>query len=341
MKTPFALLFSLVVFCAPALATSEAEKKCAAIAAGLTIGDASTFRKAKKADRKRLGIRPDLTRVRVSTDPLSHLQAVGLDSAGRQQYVYHPLWDEIRDRVKFIRMIDFGKALPRVRTVVSGDLRREDLDRSKVLAAVVRLLDRTSIRVGSEEYADENESYGLTTMLEEHVKVRGARVTFSFKGKSGVYHEKVLEDAQVAEVIRGLRRVGDDELFEYFGDDGAVHDVKAADVNEYLRAAAGGEFSAKDFRTWAGTVSAVEFLSGAGVPDSERGLKQLFTDAATFVSQRLGNTPSVARKSYIDPRVFEYFKANSGFQQVLARARRGRPAELSAFEMATLIALTE
>lgn len=234
-----------------------------------------------------------------------HLQATGKDARGRKQYRYHPRFREVRDRNKYRHIIDFAQALPAIRRRVEADLSRPGLPKAKVLAAVVRLLEATLIRVGNEEYAKENHSYGLTTLRRRHVDVAGAHIHFEFRGKSGVEHEIDLDDARLAEIVRQCHELPGQELFQYVDEAGDWHDVNSADVNGYLHEVAGEEFTAKDFRTWSGTVLAATALGGLDAFTTRAQARKNIVRAVESVALKLGNTKAVCRKCYVHPAVFE------------------------------------
>lgn len=256
---------------------------------------------------RKLAIPPAYRDVWICPDPDGHLQATGRDARGRKQYRYHPRWTELREGTKFGRMLDFCHALPALRARVDADLARRGLSREKVLAAVVRLLETTLIRVGNESYARENSSYGLTTLRDDHAEIDGTEIRFAFKGKSGKDWNVALRDRRLARVIRACRDVPGDELFQYIDRDGAHHPVTSGDVNGYLREATGEDFTAKDFRTWAGTVLAAMALKEFESFDSAAGAKRNVTRAIEEVAGRLGNTPSVCRKSYVHPEILDAY----------------------------------
>ncbi|HZQ61318.1 MAG TPA: DNA topoisomerase IB [Casimicrobiaceae bacterium] len=241
-----------------------------------------------------------------------HLQATGWDARGRKQYRYHARWRSVRDETKFGRLVDFARALPGIRRRVAADLRLPGLPREKVLAAVVRLLETTFIRVGNERYAKENGSFGLTTMRNRHVRVRGEHIEFEFRGKSGVQHRIGLKDAQLARIIRQCRDLPGYELFEYVDAEGEVRSIESSDVNEYLKAISGEDYTAKDFRTWAGTVLAALVLCRTECPRNDSHAKSVLKNAIAQVAHQLGNTVAVARKCYIHPRVVETFMQGVG-----------------------------
>ena len=236
-----------------------------------------------------------------------HLQATGRDERKRKQHLYHPLWRETRDQTKFERLMDFARTLPGIRKRLKRDLGHKGLCREKILATVVRLLEISLIRVGNDEYARDNKSYGLTTMKNRHARVRGAKIKFQFRGKSGREHVVEVEDRRVARIVRACQDLPGQELFQYVDDEGQKHDVGSGDVNDYLREISGRDFTAKDFRTWVGTISAAWELRRLGPDDSETDLKKNVVAAVKATAQSLGNTPAVCRKSYIHPAVIEAY----------------------------------
>jgi DNA topoisomerase-1 len=235
------------------------------------------------------------------------MQATGRDARGRKQSKYHPHWREVRDETKYQRMMLFGAALPKIRQRVEYDLALPGLPRQKILAAIVRLLETTFIRVGNAEYAKTNHSYGLTTLRNKHVAVKSSTVTFNFQGKSGVEHTIDLQDRRLARIVERCRDLPGYELFQYLDNEGDRHSIDAADVNDYVREIAGDDFTAKDFRTWAGTVLACEMLRQAEPADSQTQAKKNVVAAIKTVAERLGNTPSVCRKCYVHPAVMESY----------------------------------
>jgi DNA topoisomerase-1 len=258
---------------------------------------------------RELAIPPAWQDVWVCLDPLGHLQATGVDAAGRKQYLYHQAWRTRRDQQKFDQMLEFAAALPRLRRVVRRDLNGDGVGRDRVLATAVRLLDRGMFRIGSEDYAEQNQSYGLATLLKEHVTLNGTRMRFSFPAKSGQQRKQVIEDPAVLPVMRALkrRRDGSPELLA-FRERRHWVDVTSADINRYLKEATGDDFSAKDFRTWNGTVIAAAALAG-DVPETKSARKRRVNEAVKGVAFFLGNTPAVCRASYIDPRVLDRFQS--------------------------------
>jgi DNA topoisomerase-1 len=241
-----------------------------------------------------------------------HLQAVGRDARRRKQYRYHPRWRAVRDRTKYDRMIAFAKALPGIRRRVREDLRRPGLPREKVLATVVQLLESTQIRIGNEEYARENRSYGLTTLRDHHVEISSTRLRFRFRGKSGNIHEIAITDRRLARIVRRCQEIPGQELFQYIDEKGETRSVDSGDVNDFLREISAADFTAKDFRTWAGTVLACVALRGLAAARTQHEARKNVVRAVAEVAERLGNTPSVCRKAYIHPRVFDrYLEAHA------------------------------
>ena len=253
-----------------------------------------------------------------------HIQATGRDARGRKQYRYHPAWTARRGEAKFSRMAGFGRALPRVRKKVEADLARPGLPREKVLAAVVKLLDRTHLRVGNAEYVRANRSFGLSTLLDRHVSFAGSKLRVTFRGKSGVTHDREVSDPVLAKVVRRCRDLPGQELFQYVGPDRRPHPIGSADVNGYLLRAACGDFTAKDFRTWAGTVRATAELAGLPLPASKTAAERAVVGVIRAVAAELGNTPAVCRTSYVHPAVIDAFRAGT---LPAARACRGLSAD--------------
>jgi DNA topoisomerase-1 len=257
---------------------------------------------AQLARIRSLAVPPAYRDVWICPNPLGHLQATGRDARGRKQYRYHARWRTHRDAAKFDRMLEFGRSLPRVRRRVSQDLRKTGLPRERVLATVVRLLEFTLVRVGNEEYARANGSFGLTTLRDRHVSVRGDKLTFEFRGKSGIAHNVSVSDPALARIVRRCADIPGQELFQWIDAAGTRHRVDSSDVNDYLREASGGPFTAKDFRTWFATVEALQSLRKRAV-GTEQEVKRELTAAIAAVSARLGNTPTICRKCYIHPEV--------------------------------------
>jgi DNA topoisomerase-1 len=273
-----------------------------------------------------------------------HLQATGRDARGRKQYRYHPRWREAQDQHKYERIIAFAKTLPKIRRAVARDLRKRGLPREKVLAAVVRLLETTLIRVGNEEYARDNQSFGLTTMHDEHVKIRGPRIRFDFRGKHGIEHEIDLKDERLAKIVYACRDLPGQELFQYSDEAGDVRDVGSADVNDYLRKIGGRDFTAKDFRTWAGTALAAQALQEFQDFDSKAAAKRNVTKAIERVAERLGNTQAICRKCYVHPAIIDAYMDRSLIEMLKRRTEkelRGTLHRLSSEEAAVLALLQQ
>lgn len=288
---------------------------------------------------KRLAIPPAWTEVWICPLANGHIQATGRDARGRKQYRYHSDWRAVRDENKYERVLAFGRALPKIRQRIARDLRQRGLGRTKVLAAMVRLLETTLIRIGNEEYARENRSFGLSTMQDRHAKVRRGTVHFEFRGKSGKRHEIDLHDPHLADIVRQTQDLPGQELFQYIDDHGDVQDITSDDVNTYLREIAGEEFSAKDFRTWAGTVLAAIALRQFEKFDTKAQAKKNLVAAIEHVAGRLGNTPAVCRKCYIHPVILNGYLDGATVETLEKKAadalRRGLH-ELSGEEAAVL-----
>jgi DNA topoisomerase-1 len=267
---------------------------------GRRIADERTIKRLDK-----LAVPPAYEDVWLSPDPRGHIQAIGRDARGRKQYRYHADWRAVRDAHKYDRMLDFALALPRIRRSIAAHLRQRGLPREKVLATVVKLLEKTLIRVGNEEYARDNASYGLTTLRQRHVNVRGTRIRFSFKGKSGIFHKIDFEDERLSAIVRRCQELPGHEMFQYLDEEGKRREVRSDDVNEYLKDIAGHEFTAKDFRTWAGTLLAAKSLSECPPSHSPTEAKRQANQAIESVAKRLGNTKAICRKCYIHPLVLE------------------------------------
>jgi DNA topoisomerase I len=267
-----------------------------------TVRDAEVLRRIKA-----LAIPPAWKGVWICPNPNGHLQATGRDAKGRKQYRYHAGWRAVRDETKFDRMAAFGQALPLIRECTERDLRLPGLCRAKVLATVVRLLEMTLIRVGNEEYARTNGSFGLTTLRDRHVNISGATLRFQFRGKSGVSHAIDLNDRRLAKIVRDCRDLPGQELFQYLDDEGRRQSIGSAEVNGYLREITGEDFTAKDFRTWAGTVLALSALRERCDFTSQAAAKKNVVRALECVAARLGNTPAVCRKAYVHPLVVQLY----------------------------------
>jgi DNA topoisomerase-1 len=283
--------------------------------AGRVVRNAATLARVRA-----LAIPPAWEDVVICPDSGGHLQATGRDARGRKQYRYHPAFRAKRDGAKYGRLLAFGKALPRVRARVDADLAKRGLPRDKVLAAVVKLLDRTHLRVGNAEYVKANGSFGLSTLLDRHVAFTRGAVRIRFRGKSGVRHERVVSDAALARIVRQCRDLPGQDLFQYRDGARGAKPIGSADVNAYIRKAAGAAFTAKDFRTWAGTVQAAAELAALPRPESKAGAERTVCGVIKAVAADLGNTAAVCRKSYVHPGVIAAF-AGAGFPAARARGR--------------------
>jgi DNA topoisomerase-1 len=293
-------------------------------AAGRPVRSAAALRRIRA-----LAIPPAWTRVWICPLERGHIQATGRDARGRKQYRYHPQWTSRRNGAKFRRLIEFGEALPRIRRRVCADLQRPGLPREKILAAAVRLLDRSPLRVGNRDYARENHTYGLTTLGSSHARVRGSRVQLRFRGKGGRPNAVDVADPQLARVVRRCRRLSGSDLFQYIDAGGGRRAICSADVNAYLREASGEDLTAKDFRTWRGTLLAALELERLEPPRTARAGRRAVARAVSRVARELGNTPAVCRTYYISPSVVEaYLKGQ------LREALRPRAGSRAGFEPA-------
>jgi DNA topoisomerase-1 len=307
---------------------------------GYADRDGRPIRDAETLERiKRLVIPPAWTDVWICPDPRGHLQATGRDARGRKQYRYHLRWREVRDAVKYDRLLAFAEALPKIRERTDRDLERPGMPREKVLASVVRLLEETRIRIGNDEYRKENGSYGLTTLRDRHVNVIGAEVRFSFRGKSGKHHVVELHDRRMARIIKRVREIPGQELFQYVDGEGEAKAIDSADVNDYLREITGEDFTAKEFRTWAGTILAARFLREVATAANSRGAKKQLVRAIAMVADELGNTPAVARKGYIHPAVIAAYLAGR-LEAISDKDDGADPYQLSAEEKGLLALLS-
>jgi len=297
-------------------------------AQGRTIRDAATLARIKA-----LAVPPAWTAVWISADPRGHLQATGRDDRGRKQYRYHPRWREMRDETKYEHMVVFGRALPRIRRRVEQDLRRRGLPREKVLAAVVCLMERTLARVGNPEYARDNNSFGLTTLQNRHVRIAGGRVELDFRAKHGIRHRSIVADRKLARILRNCRDLPGSELFQYIDDAGERRSIDSGNVNDYLREISGAEITAKDFRTWAATNLALLALAER---TAEKPTKKAVVEMVRQVAEQLGNTPAVCRKCYIHPAVIESFATGKLAPFVATLAWAGAAAETGQVERALM-----
>jgi DNA topoisomerase-1 len=307
-------------------------------AKGEPVEDEATLKRIKS-----LAIPPAWTDVWICPQTNGHLQATGRDARGRKQYRYHPKWRTVRDEVKYERMIRFGKALPQIRKEVDRALSLPGLPREKVLATIVYLLEATMMRIGNDEYARENKSYGLTTLRNRHVRIDGSEVEFRFRGKSGVYHDVKVHDRRLARIIQRTRDLPGQDLFQYLDDEGETHTIGSADVNEYLHTITGEDYTAKDFRTWSGTVLAAMALQEFEKVDSDAQAKKNVVRAIESVSEKLGNTPSVCRKCYVHPAVLDSYLDGTMLEGLRALAEEQLVEELQDLqpEEAAVLAMLE
>jgi DNA topoisomerase-1 len=289
----------------------------------------------------KLVIPPAWTDVWICTDPRGHLQATGRDARGRKQHRYHPRWREVRDETKYHRLIGFAQTLPVIRRRTKADIAKRGLPREKVLAAVVQLLEKTLIRVGNDEYAKQNRSFGLTTLRDGHVEVNGGRLRFCFRGKSGKEHEVDLNHRGLARVVRQCRDLPGYDLFQYLDENGERQTIGSGDVNDYLREITGEDYTSKDFRTWAGTVLAAQLLREFERFDSEAQAKKNVVRAVESVAERLGNTKAVCRKCYIHPAIFEAYMDGSMVKDIAQRAKRIGTRMHALSEEAAVLALLQ
>jgi DNA topoisomerase-1 len=292
---------------------------------------------------KSLAIPPAWADVWICPKENGHLQASGRDAKKRKQYRYHPRWRSVRDEVKYGRMLNFGKALPSIRKQVDEALKLPGLPREKVLATVVYLLQATMIRVGNEEYARQNNSFGLTTLRNRHVHIDGREVEFRFRGKSGVQHRIKVDDPRLARIIKRIRDLPGQELFQYIDEDGEQRTVDSSDVNDYLRSLTGEDYTAKDFRTWSGTMLAALALQEFEKYDSEAQAKKNIVQAIETVAERLGNTPTVCRKCYVHPAVIESYLDGTMLHALQQSAREELVQDIHALsaEEAAVLALLQ
>ncbi|MDR9752709.1 DNA topoisomerase IB [Pseudomonas sp. SZMC_28357] len=273
-----------------------------------------------------LAVPPAYTDVWICADPRGHLQATGRDARGRKQYRYHARWREVRDADKYSRLLEFGMALPKLRKQLEALLATPGFSRDKVMATVITLLDATLIRVGNTQYARDNRSYGLTTLRSQHVEVKGSAILFQFRGKSGIEHQITVKDQRLARIIKRCLEIPGQNLFQYLDDNGERHTVSSSDVNAYLQNLTGADFTAKDYRTWAGSALALAVLRERQW-EPEADAKRHVVDMVKNVAKQLGNTPAVCRKCYIHPAVLDSFLLGALAELPRPRTRRGLRAE--------------
>jgi DNA topoisomerase I len=298
---------------------------------GKTIKDEATIARIRS-----LAIPPAYVDVWICPSPNGHIQATGRDARGRKQYRYHPKWRETRDETKFGRILAFSEALPGIRKRVESDLGKPGLSREKVLATVVRLLDCTGIRIGNDEYARSNRSFGLTTLQDRHVEISGSNMRFEFRGKSGKTHSVTLSDRRLARIVRRCQEIPGEDLFQYVDEDGVRQTISSGDVNDYLREISGQEFTAKDFRTWSGTKLAVSALTEMGECTSKSQIKKNILRAIDSVAEQLNNTRAVCRKYYVHPCVFEVYAAGTMLEILQSGTSSSAKTELDADEAAVV-----
>jgi DNA topoisomerase-1 len=293
-----------------------------------------------------LAIPPAWRAVWICANPDGHLLATGRDDAGRKQYIYHPRWNALRNQVKYERLRLFGEALPHLRAQVQADLRKHTLTQEKVTALVVNLLEETLIRVGNEEYARQNETYGLTTLQDDHVAVNGNALVFEFRGKSGKEHEIVVKDRRLARLVQACQELPGQHLFQYLDETGAVCSLSSTQVNDYLRTVTGCDFTAKDFRTWGGTVMAARLLYTTAPGENQKEKEQRIVQVIKCVAEKLGNTPAVCRQHYVHPAILAayskgqltavYEKIGKGKQIISSALTEDEAAEDEAVVLALL-----
>ncbi|HEX6896014.1 MAG TPA: DNA topoisomerase IB [Bryobacteraceae bacterium] len=295
---------------------------------GRIVKDAAVLERIRS-----LVIPPAWSGVWICPIPQGHLQAVGRDARGRKQYRYHPLYRQVREHTKFERMVPFANLLPLIRKRVSRDLKLPGYPKNKVIAAIVRLLETSCIRVGNEDYVRENGSFGLTTLRNKHVRVRGSKILFHFKGKSGQVHDIELEDPKLARIISKCQCIPGQELFQYVDNDGQTGKVSSEDVNDYLRETTGEDFTAKDFRTWAATMQAARLLNQVGPASSTAAANRNYVQVVKQVAQKLGNRPATAKKAYINPAIFASYTDGTLFDAMQSRPQGHTARALRAEEL--------
>ncbi|GAB2539347.1 DNA topoisomerase IB [Spirosoma aerophilum] len=298
-------------------------------ARGHEIDDSDTLARIRS-----LILPPAWENVWISSKANGHLQATGIDTKNRKQYRYHPKWNAIRSQTKFFRMVAFGEALPLLRERLENDLKTRELTREKVIAIALSVMEQTLIRVGNAAYEKEYGSYGLTTLKDRHVKLEGPDVRFSFKGKKGIYHDITLHDKRLSRLVKACRDIPGKELFQYFDEQGERHAIDSGMVNAYLHETMGEDFSAKDFRTWAGTVNALRLLAELEPCETEKELKKNVNTVLDEVSHRLGNTRTVCRKHYVHPQILEAYECQdlNPYIKQKARFRQTSPYGLDGIE---------
>lgn len=278
---------------------------------------------------RKLAIPPAWTRVWICPKENGHIQATGFDVRGRKQYRYHALWHTLRNETKFHHLYEFGKLLPSLRLKIEEDLAKKEICEEKVIATVISLMERTYIRIGSNDYEKMYGSYGLTTLKDKHVKVNGDKIVFSFKGKKGIYHDITLKNRRLAKTVEACREIPGKELFQYYDQDGARKSIDSGQVNRYIKESSGGDFSAKDFRTWAGTLNILRCFKSMGVAESESDIKKNIVAALDEVSKKLGNTRTVCKKYYVHPGIIQLYENNSLHKYLKELDRIEKPDDLT------------
>lgn len=287
-----------------------------------------------------LAIPPAWTDVWICPKPHGHLQATGRDSKGRKQYRYHARWRTVRDEAKYTDVLNFARHLPALRRQVERDMAQSRLTKNKVVATVVRLMERTRIRIGNDRYALTNGSYGLTTLLDQHAKIHGGVVEFSFRAKSGKPYRAALRDRRLATIVKRCRDIPGQRLFQYIDEEGRYHPITSSDVNSYIRRATGHAFTAKNFRTWAGTLGAALILWECPASTTNKQCEKVVREAIVKVSEQLGNTPAVCRKSYVHPGIVEAYRGGT-LDELMRGAFRARPVPGLTREESAMLALFE
>lgn len=274
---------------------------------------------------KSLAVPPAWNNVQIAVDKDAKILASGIDNAGRRQAIYHPDFRAEQEQAKFERILDFAESLPKLRKQIEHDLAQRKLTKDKALACVVKLMDEAYFRVGNQQYARENQHYGITTMRSKHANITSTSVTFDFIGKSGQAHHKRINDRQLARIIKQMDDLPGYEIFKYIDEDGKVQDIDSQDVNEYIKQHMGEAYSAKDFRTWGGTLLATAELAAEERVDDEKERKRVINECIKHVAKRLGNTPAVTRSSYIDPRIIDAYDTSDELAKVRATVEKMRP----------------
>lgn len=301
------------------------------------VGDKQITDTKQLAYFKSLRIPPAWKEVKIAPGKRGRILATGIDKAGRLQYIYNPTFRARQEQAKFARTLRFARMLPRMRRITSRHLKHKKYDRKKVLACIVRLMDEAYFRVGNDQYVRENQSYGLTTIRSKHVTVKGDTIVFDFIGKSHKKHVKSVTDRTLARIVKRLDELPGYEVFKYYDHEGKLKDVKSADVNAYIKEIMGEEFTAKDFRTWGGTLLASAELATAATSTTERDRKKAITLCVKKVAKKLGNTPAIARSSYIDPRLIAAYESNQDLGRVWRTVQKmKRTAYLSPDEQCVL-----